>query len=107
LERRILVHTAQLGQVCTVSDSITSRSLDRIKHLSARAWITIVIAALALIFVFQNTENADIHVLFWESNRPVWFWLLLLFAAGFVVGSLFPWFRRRKTGSDNQAATAE
>jgi uncharacterized integral membrane protein len=103
----ILLYAAQLGQTCTVSDSITSRSLERVKQLSPRAWIMIVVAVLALIFIFQNTGDARVHVLFWDSKLPLWLWLLLLFASGFVVGSLFPWFRRRKKGSSDQAAPAE
>nr|WP_246087067.1 hypothetical protein [Nocardioides humi] len=27
---------------------------------------------------------------------PAWIWLLVVFAAGLAVGSLFPWLHRRK-----------
>jgi uncharacterized integral membrane protein len=78
-----------------VADSIISKGVERIKHLSGRAIVIIVLSIVALIFVFQNTGNTQIHVFFWDSDRPLWLWLLLLFAGGFVVGSLFPWFNRR------------
>jgi uncharacterized integral membrane protein len=55
-----------------------------------------VVAVLALIFVFQNTDKGRVHFLFWTISMPAWIWLLIIFAAGVVVGSLFPWLRRRK-----------
>jgi uncharacterized integral membrane protein len=51
-----------------------------------------VIAVLALILILQNTQDVQIRVFFfWHAERPLWLWLLLLFVAGFIVGSLFPW----------------
>jgi uncharacterized integral membrane protein len=79
-----------------VANSVVSSTVERIKHLSRRTIVIIVLSVVALIFIFQNTRNTRIHVLFWNSDRALWLWLLLLFAAGFVVGSLFPWFRRRQ-----------
>ena len=79
-----------------MADSVFSKTVERIKHLSGRTIFLIVVSVVALIFIFQNTKSARIHILFWNSNRALWLWLLLLFVAGFVVGSLFPWFRRRR-----------
>jgi uncharacterized integral membrane protein len=56
------------------------------------AWGVVVV--LALVFIFQNTGQTRIHLLFARIENPAWVWLLILFAAGFVVGSIFPWFRR-------------
>jgi hypothetical protein len=30
-------------------------------------------------------------VFFWHIDKPLWILLLILFGAGFLVGSLFPW----------------
>ena len=65
-------------------------------HLTGRIIIGGVIAILALILIFQNTQDVQVHVLFWHSDKPLWIWLLLLFAAGFAVGSLFPWARLQR-----------
>jgi uncharacterized integral membrane protein len=75
---------------------MVSKTVEHIKDLSGRTIAIIVLAIVALIFVFQNTKDTRIHVLFWNSDLALWVWLLLLFAAGFVVGSLFPWFKRRQ-----------
>lgn len=55
-----------------------------------------VIAILALVFVFQNTDKGKVTFLFWDITAAAWIWLLILFAAGVVTGSMFPWLRRRK-----------
>jgi hypothetical protein len=55
---------------------------------------TIVIAVLALIFVFQNTGRGQVQFLFWTVTAPAWAWLLMIFVAGLIVGLLFPWLRR-------------
>jgi uncharacterized integral membrane protein len=77
-----------------------SSTLTRIKdRLTARTVVAIVIAVLALVLLFQNTRDVQVHLFFWHLNRPLWLMLLILFAAGFVVGSFFPWFHRRPKAS--------
>ena len=66
------------------------------KQLSPRVIGTIVIAVLALVFVFQNTGRGQVQFLFWTVTAPAWAWLLMIFVAGLIVGSLFPWLRRRR-----------
>ncbi len=56
----------------------------------------VLVGVLALIFVFQNTSSGQVNLYFWHITAPAWLWLVLLFGAGVVVGSLFPWFRRRQ-----------
>jgi uncharacterized integral membrane protein len=70
-------------------------------ELTPRITGAVVIGIVALIFIFQNTGHSRVHLLFWDSNRPLWLWLLVLFAAGFIVGSIFPWFRRRHREPDS------
>ena len=61
-----------------------------------RGIIAIVITVLALIIVFQNTASRDVHFLFWKASMPVWVWLFAMLLAGYVIGSIFPAFRRRR-----------
>jgi uncharacterized integral membrane protein len=79
-----------------VADTLVNKTVNRLKQLSTRTIVTIVIAVVALIFIFQNTQDSQVHLLFWDIHRPLWLWLLLVFAAGFLVGSMFPWFNRRR-----------
>jgi uncharacterized integral membrane protein len=54
-----------------------------------------VIAILALLFVFQNTESGVFNFLFFDFSAPLWLWLLGIFAAGFATGWLFKGRRAR------------
>ncbi len=58
--------------------------------------VAIVLGVLALVFIFQNTGSGHVNFLFWDFTLPAWVWLLVIFLAGVVVGSMFPWFRRKR-----------
>lgn len=66
------------------------------KTVSPRLVVALLLALVALVFVFQNTASKDVRFLFWSTSMPAWVWLLAVFVAGVVVGSLFPWFRRKR-----------
>lgn len=63
------------------------------RTVSIKAIVAGVIAVLALVLVFQNTEQHAYSVFAWTITAPAWIWLLVLLLAGVVIGSLFPWFR--------------
>jgi uncharacterized integral membrane protein len=69
--------------------------------VSPKLIVGVVIGLFALIFVLQNTKRGQVNLLFWHISAPAWLWLIVLFGAGVVVGSLFPWFRRRKKVVDD------
>lgn len=58
--------------------------------------VALILLALALIFIFQNTGAGDVKVLFWTVSLPAWIWLLVVLLIGVVIGSMFPWFRPKK-----------
>ena len=62
-----------------------------------KAVVGVVIAVLALVFIFQNAGKGRIEFLFWSVSMPAWIWLLVIFVARLVTGSLFPWLRGRPT----------
>lgn len=64
--------------------------------VSPKVVVAVVLGVLALIFVFQNSAHGHVRFLFWTLSMPAWVWLLVVFVVGVVVGSLFPWFRRRR-----------
>jgi uncharacterized integral membrane protein len=75
--------------------------------LSPRIIVGAVIGILALVFVLQNTGHIRVHVLFASIDNPAWVWLVILFAAGYVVGSIFPWFHRRTKRAHGPSASSE
>ena len=63
---------------------------------TARNILAIVIAVVALVFVFSNVGRATLNIFGARLTMPGWVWFFLLLVVGFVVGSLFPWFRTGK-----------
>jgi len=83
-----------------MSDGESSRSNSNAQDATARngKMITaIILAIIALAFVFSNVGPATLRFLFLQFTMPAWGWFLAVLLAGVVIGSLFPWFRPRKT----------
>lgn len=78
------------------TDDPARRTDRRSDTVSPRLVVGIVLAILALVFVFQNTGKGRVNFLFWRFDAPAWTWLVLIFVVGVVVGSIFPWFRRNR-----------
>jgi len=53
-----------------------------------------IAAAVALIFILQNTEKGTIEFLFFDWEVGVWFALLVTFLLGALAGFLVPRFMR-------------
>lgn len=57
----------------------------------------IVVAALAVVFVFQNRERHQIDFLFFEINTRTWTALATALALGVILDRLFvSWWRRSR-----------
>ncbi|WP_407562170.1 lipopolysaccharide assembly protein LapA domain-containing protein [Streptomyces sp. 184] len=54
--------------------------------LTPRRVVAIVLAALGLAFIFQNTRRVRIQLLFWEVTTPLWLALLAVALIGMLVG---------------------
>jgi len=79
----------------TNTQGTSAKSPAQKRSISPKLVLGLIIAALALAFVFQNTARGHVQFLFFELSAPAWLWLIGLFLAGVVVGSLFPWMRRK------------
>lgn len=66
------------------------------KWLTGKMILVLVILVLALIFIFSNLGSATLYFLGFKFIAPGWIWFLALLAAGVVIGSIFPWFRKKK-----------
>lgn len=58
--------------------------------------LALVLVVVSLIFIFSNSGIAHLRFLFINFSMPGWAWFLILLLVGFVIGSLFPWFRPRQ-----------
>ena len=72
------------------------------KAVSAKGITAIIIAIVALAFVFSNVAPATLRFLFLQFTMPAWGWFFAVLLAGVVIGSLFPWFRPRKKGRSQE-----
>ena len=61
-----------------------------------RLIIVIVIVALAVLLIVQNHNSATVSFFGWSFTMPGWLWILILVLLGVIIGSVFPWGRRRK-----------
>lgn len=59
-----------------------------------RFYLMIAVAALAAIFVIQNTDETNISFLFAETEMPLFFALIIAILLGAAIGWLTPRVRR-------------
>lgn len=81
-----------------MSEEGSNRTTKEGFRLTPRAAFGIVVVVLALAFILQNSRTGRVEFLLWTINAPAWLWMVSLLAAGFVIGSLFPWFKRKSRG---------
>ncbi|WP_202236952.1 LapA family protein [Actinacidiphila reveromycinica] len=79
-------------------------SADRADKATGRRWqdvltprriIALVLAALALVFIFENTRQVRIRLIVPEVTMPLWAALLITFVAGLLCGLFAAWSGRR------------
>ena len=80
-----------------VNENEQKRPFDGEGQISWRVIVGIVVAALAVVFILQNTEKVDIDFLVFSFEVGMWFGLLLAFVFGVIVGwGLHMGWRRRQ-----------
>jgi uncharacterized integral membrane protein len=78
--------------VPVTDDQSSGRSL----YQKVRLYTLVGIAMLAVIVIFQNTEDVKIQLLFWPIPMPLAALLSATLLAGFVGGVIWVGFRRRR-----------
>ncbi len=66
-----------------------------LRRLALRYWVALILVALAAIFIAQNRETANIHILWITLAAPMWLIFTALLLVGTLVGLLL---RRRRRG---------
>lgn len=62
-----------------------------------------IIVLLLLLFVLQNTDEADIDFLFFSGSYPLWIMLVVVAVLGFVAGWLLGRSRARRKLQERRA----
>ena len=65
----------------------------RVRRFALRYWVALILVALAAIFIAQNRDRANIHILWVTVAAPIWFIFTGLLVVGILVGLLL---RRRR-----------
>ena len=64
------------------------------RSISPKVILWGIVAVLAAILILQNTDQAKVHVLFWNVKVGLWILLLGTFLLGMLFGWLIPKLRR-------------
>ncbi|MFJ2957628.1 lipopolysaccharide assembly protein LapA domain-containing protein [Streptomyces sp. NPDC087270] len=64
--------------------------------LTPRRIAALVLCALALVFIFENTQRVKIRLIVPEVKMPLWLALLITFVVGGVCTLLWRWSGRRR-----------
>jgi uncharacterized integral membrane protein len=59
-----------------------------------------VLAAIVLIFVFQNTHRVNVHFLWFERDAQLWLLLLITAAVAIGAAELFTAYLRRRRSNE-------
>ena len=70
---------------------------------STKLLVLAAVAILLLVFVFQNTDRAQIDFLFWDGDFPLWTMIVLAAILGLIGG----WMIGRIQRADRRARDAE
>lgn len=67
---------------------------------SWRFYVGVAIAIVALIFIFQNSQDVRVDFFFASAETPLFFVLIIVFALGALTGWLLPHVRRGRKRDD-------
>ena len=77
--------------------------VERREGPSTRLILLVAVAVLLVVFVLQNTDEAQIDFLFWAGVFPLW--IMIVIAA--VLGLIGGWILGRIGGAERRARNAE
>jgi uncharacterized integral membrane protein len=77
--------------------------VERREGPSTKLIVLAAVAILLLVFVFQNTDRAQIDFLFWDGDFPLWTMIVIAAVLGLIGG----WMIGRIQRADRRARDAE
>jgi uncharacterized integral membrane protein len=63
-------------------------------QFALRYWVALILAALAAIFIAQNRDRQNVHILWITVESPMWFIMTVMLVVGVLIGLLL---RRRRS----------
>ena len=71
-------------------------------RVSAGLILWLLVIAIAVIFIFQNTRHATITFLFWDGDVAIWIAIVIALVLGALIDRLGSWYLRRRRRRDVQ-----
>jgi len=66
----------------------------RVGQFALHYWVALILAALAAIFIAQNRDRQNVHILWITVESPMWFIMTVMLVVGVLIGLLL---RRRRS----------
>ena len=70
------------------------------RRVSAGLILWLLVIAIAVIFVLQNTRHATITFLFWDGDVAIWIAIVIALVLGALIDRLGSWYLRRRKRRD-------
>ena len=65
-------------------------------RISAGLILWLLVIAIAVVFIFQNTRHATITFLFWDGDVAIWIAIVIALVLGALIDRLGTWYLRRR-----------
>jgi len=65
-------------------------------RVSAGLILWLLVIAIAVIFILQNTRHATITFLFWDGDVAIWIAIVIALILGALIDRLGTWYLRRR-----------
>ena len=65
-------------------------------RISAGLILWLLVIAIAVVFVLQNTRHATITFLFWDGDVAIWIAIVIALVLGALIDRLGTWYLRRR-----------
>jgi len=67
-----------------------------------RLWVSLILSALPILFIFQNMHKTPVTFLFWSINISLALLIFVVLGIGVIIGWLFvSWLSYRRTSKKN------
>lgn len=76
-------------------DAAATSTGRRARRFAVRHWVALILVVLAAIFIAQNRERPQMHLLWVTVESPMWLLLSAMFVLGILVGLLLRRHRRK------------
>jgi uncharacterized integral membrane protein len=72
------------------------------KRISPALILWLIVAAIAVVFIAQNTRHSTVTFLAWDGDISIWVVIVIAIVLGVLLDRLGTWFMRRRRRQQTQ-----